>query len=376
MDAAHGVPYGRPMIKWLVFWAVVAVFAAGCQAGADDGSAMAGGDGDGDGDACMPRDADGIPDGGECVVADGDFAPCTDDGWDACISDDGAYHRIEPTISSIARVAAFEEIAQMLFDPTSDADGDAFLAARLMYQEDEGLDSRVVRRYDPHFDVPADTDCSANGVPDSYPDYCVGPALLSPALLDALNDGIQGTDPRQNAARVEAGLLWFLYVSTYKESLTCTDTAKDCDSAYAYYTGGESARGGVGLSRYVREVDPYAHDRVWDGLLALRCWRDLDDGETAQNTAQRDQAREQVDRAELAGLASIFRSRLDLLAAATVVDEQAYHDAFLRALAPVFDRALRAVSPDEADAFAAAVEAADIDTATAADALSSAIDCP
>src|SRR5690606_38068524 len=105
--------------------------------------------------------------------------------------------------------------------------------------------------------------------------------------------------------------------------------AKDCDSAYAYYTGGEPAlggmgRGGIGLAGLVAEVDPYAHDRIWDGILALRCWRDLDPAETATDTALRDRARDQVVRALTDGAAAIVAARLRIVATREG-DEQAYH---------------------------------------------------
>ena len=40
-------------------------------------------------------------------------------------------------------------------------------------------------------------------------------------LNKAFADGASGNEPLANAARVEAGLLWFLYVSTYKEANSC-----------------------------------------------------------------------------------------------------------------------------------------------------------
>ena len=39
--------------------------------------------------------------------------------------------------------------------------------------------------------------------------------------------------PEVSAAKVEAGLLWFMYVSTHKEGYSCKVLAKDCDSAWA-----------------------------------------------------------------------------------------------------------------------------------------------
>ncbi|MCZ7687474.1 MAG: hypothetical protein M5U28_55530 [Sandaracinaceae bacterium] len=243
----------------------------------------------GGGDAAAPLDAgpldppacEGVlrtPPSPECAPLATDYAPGADDDWPACISDDGEYHRIVESISTIARVGAYEELEALLFDPSRDPSPDDFLNGRLLYQETEGLDSRVVRRYDPHFAVPDGTDCTLDGAPEAYPDYCVGPAVLSPLILSAFEAGITGgaEPPRVHAARVQAALLWFLAVSTYKESLTCTRTAQDCDSAYAYYTGGEAARGGLGLAEDVAAVDPAAHERAWDGLLAVRCWRDLD----------------------------------------------------------------------------------------------------
>ena len=198
------------------------------------------------------------------------------------------------------------------------------------------------------------------------PDYCVGPGILQPLLRDAFNAGIAGDAPRAQAGRIEGALLWFLYVSTAKESLTCTQKAKDCDSAYAYYTGGRPAREGIGLAQRIREVDPYAHDRAWDGILALRCWRDLDDGEVATDTALRDRARAQYDRALLDGLAALLRDRIQR-GVQTTGDEQSYHWAFVDALRPALERAALARSPADADALMAELESdADVDAALAA----------
>ncbi|MGB0678770.1 MAG: hypothetical protein ACPGUV_03815 [Polyangiales bacterium] len=290
-----------------------------------------------------------------------------------------------------------------LFDARRDPSADAFLAARAVYQEDEGLDSRLVRRYDPHFTVPDGIDCRDAGVPAQYPDYCVGPARLQPLVLTAFNAGIEGSEPalpvRVQAARIEAALLWFLYASQYKESLTCTDKAKDCDSSYAYYTGGAprpdgasvssgscaplatdyspgaddmyapcaaadsgvyqpieatistlarveaferiatgasvdaAQTGGLGLARYVLEVDPYAHQRAWDGLLAVRCWRELDPAVPAADLDLRERARSQYDNAVLDGLAAIVHDRIGRYLRTSGAERQ-YYAAFVRTLGP------------------------------------------
>lgn len=290
-----------------------------------------------------------------CDPAPTDYAPGADDMWDACISDDGEYHRVQMDISSIARVAAFEEMSALLFDPTRDPTPDELLEGRLIYQRDQGIDSRVVRRYDAHYPVPDGTDCTLDGVPRAFPDYCVGPALLAPFILDAFAAGFEGgrgEPTRVHAARIEAALAWFFYASTYKESLTCTATARDCDSAYAYYTGGEPARGGLGLARMLADVDPAAHDRAWDGLLAVRCWRDLDPAEVATDLALRDRARAQYDRALLNGVAAIVRDRV-VRACDSDDAELLYHWAFARVLGGFLDRAVRERDADAADALAA-----------------------
>jgi hypothetical protein len=353
--------------------------------GVDDAGGMddaGGGDDAGPGDGgpdelCTP--ASFPPDPSACAAMPNDYSPGADDAWDACISDDGQYHSIEPTISTSARVMAFEDIGAMLFTPGADPSSDAFLMARMIYQESEGLDSRVVRRYDPHFTVPDGTDCTMAGVPSMYPGYCVGPARLQPLLLDALNQGIAGAEPRKNAARIEAALLWFLAISTYKESLTCTTTAKDCDSSYAYYTGGEAARCGIGLSRYVAEVDAYAHDRAWDGLLAVRCWRDLDSADVASDLAIRDGARRQYDRAVQDGVAAILSDRLEQLAATTDA-ERDYYYAFVQVLSvPVVEEMERRDNATEAATLSAEMDELDpamVDTAAAIAAIDAVYDCP
>lgn len=315
----------------------------------------------------------------ECTPLDTDYAPGEDDMWDACVSDDGEYHRILEDISTIARVSAYEELRTLLFDPTRDPTEQEFLDGRLIYQREQGLDSRVVRRYDPWFEVPEGTDCTAEGVPAMFPDHCVGPALLQPVILDAFERGVRGeARSRVQAARIEASLLWFFYASTSKEAFTCTRKAKDCDSAYAYYTGGEPARDGIGLAADLQRVAPGAHDRAWDGVLALRCWRDLDDAEVATDLALRDRARAQLYRAVTQGVAMLVRDRL---VQACDSDEETllYHWTFARTLAPALERAAMERDATEAAALATALmpeRPQDGDATRAIEAIDALFDCP
>ncbi|MEM1416457.1 MAG: hypothetical protein AAGH15_16220, partial [Myxococcota bacterium] len=190
--------------------------------------------------------------------------------------------------------------------------------------------------------------------------------------------GARGESPRTQAGRIEAALLWFLYASVNKESFTCTSKAKDCDSSYAYYTGGEPARGGVGLARYVAAADALAHERAWDGLLALRCWRDLDDGEVAEDLELRERARSQLDRAVSDGLAAVLRARLvGMCGERGGALEESW--AFVRTLAPALDATMQLADEALARAFREELARArpqDLDLSVAVGALDAVYECP
>jgi hypothetical protein len=246
-------------------------------------------------------------------------------------------------------VAQFEMIAPLLWDNPQTPTAQDFTDARLIYLTSEGLESRLVRREDEHYPPVLDGTNAVVACGDLTPveqqanaDRCVGPARIVPVVNEAFTAGIAGEgDARLHAARIEAALLWFLYVSVHKEAITCTAKQKDCDSAYAYYTGGASRTDApLGFSRYVKAATTRTHDRVWDGILAVRCWRDLDNpAGTAADLTMRDRAVAQLDRAALRGVAVIVRARaLTLLAACDDPVAQAKAWAFLQVLGPVLDR--------------------------------------
>jgi hypothetical protein len=316
-----------------------------------------------------------------CQPLPGDYTGAADDAWPACISDDGLYHPFDHSITTVARVAAFESIATILFTGAAPSRDD-FLDARALYLQDQGLESRVVRREDEHY-PPAPGACSDPEVAAAHPDRCVGAARLHPLIHRAFE---AGQDPaasdrarRVAAAEIEAGLLWFLTVSVYKEVITCTTTPRDCDSGWAYYTGGEPRAGGHGLARYVRARDGATHDRAWDGLLAIRCWRDLDNPTgVATDLATRDRAAAQLDRAVLRGVALIVRGWTIALAAATG-DAAAARWAQLRVLWASLDRDATLRDPADAAALRAELARADpaaVDTGVIVDALDRLYPCP
>ncbi len=280
--------------------------------------------------------------GASCMPHADDYQPRTngsaDDSWPECISDDNSYHAFETNISTNARVAAFEQIATMLgFGKGTAASPAVFLEARTAYTQPEGLDSRVSRREDEHYPAAPDKCRDLSEAEQAkYPDRCVGPVQIQPLLSTAFADGINGLEPALNAARVEAALLWFFYVSAYKEATTCASKAKDCDSSTGYYAGNQSRDPSYGFGRYVQARSQQAHDASWDGLLAVRCWRDLDNptGE-AMDKALQDKALGQLDRALDRGLALILRQRIDALPCDTAWET-------IEILGPVLDRAATA----------------------------------
>ncbi len=320
--------------------------------------------------------ADGDP---ACLAAADDYTPrdmmSATDPFPACVSDadPDSYVVINPSVSTIARVAAFEEIATILF--TGGAPSmQAFIDARIQYLQANGLESRMSRREDEHY-PPAMNGAGAGAACNTltlaeqaaYPDRCIGPLTLVPLVADAFTTGATAAAPRDRllaAARIEAGLVRFLYLSVYKEAVTCKTAPQDCDSAWAYYGGGDQRSGGKGLARYVRGLETLTHDRAFDGVLAVRCWRGLDDPGLTTDDALFDPLRTialgQLDRAALRAVVLIVRARTVALAAATSDSAAGYWE-LVRYLAPTLLR--EAFQRDAARAAVLAAELARTDAA-------------
>lgn len=311
-----------------------------------------------------------------------DYLPRTSnsstDTWPACISDTNTFTPIDPNISSIARVTAFENIAGLLWRDGVLPSPQAFIDARVEYALDQGLDSRLQRREDVHYPA-APAPCSTAGIPAQHPDRCAGPATLLPILNDAFAKGAMGETPRIHAARIEAALVWFLYLSSLSEVRSCTTRPQDCDSAWAYYTGGTARDAPLGLAKRVRALGPETHHRAYDATLAVRCWRNLDN-ETgvATDTARRDLAFSQLDEALLRGLALVLRQQATELSCTTGEVREARF-AFVTTLGPFFDRAARARDAGQADVLRREVTRAgpgEVDVAALTGALDALFPCP
>jgi hypothetical protein len=327
-----------------------------CLSHCDDSPAPAG---DAGPEASPDRDANygttgsGATDA-NCPPRDGDFiegdAGQSDD-WPPCVSDQGSWALVADPPSSIGRIDAFEEIATLLFGAEATLSSQAFTNARVTYAQEQGLDSRIQRREDEHYPPATDVNgtearCRDDGIPDlpQNADRCVGPAQILPILNESFAAGMSDADVEHHSARIEAALLWFLFASTYKEAATCGDTPKDCDSSWAYYTGGTSDPGELkGLARYVYAADPTAYAATWAGLMALRCWRDVVDSGTAMNgPALHQAALAQLDRGLNRGLAAVVAARTHLVETSTGPWPGAHWQA-IQILGGALDRAATAV---------------------------------
>lgn len=372
----HAYAFGGMKMKTVLRIGLVCALAAfGCDdddtdigAGADMGGGAGGAGGAGGGA--------GGEGGGLACDAEADDYP--GDAWDACISDDGAYVLAgDSAPSSIARVAAFDQMGDLLWaggEPSSEA----FIDAQIIFTDDEGIGSRVGRRYDSHVEAPAGANCRETATATPYPDYCVGPVQMLPIINDAFDAGaLEQGNAFAHARRVEAGLLWFLYVSTYKEANTCFGTAKDCDSAWAYFGGGNTASDPAsGLGARVQAIDSGAYAAMFDALLAVRCWRDLDEGEIAEDDALFNQADAQLDTALDYAYSLVIIANLQAYAATAAGPEKDGRWAGLEVFGTSIDRAARARDAAAADRLAAVFASDEPDADAAISELEILFPCP
>ena len=261
----------------------------------------------------------------ECTYPETDYPS---ESWEMCISDEGRYELAGTNIpSSAARVAAYEVIADLLWRNDNMTSED-FIQAELIYGEDGGVGSRVARRYDAHLPKPNGADCALVEAKETWPEYCVGPSMIEPMILTAFAEGNIGTNMANNAAKVKAGLLWFFYVSTYKEAYTCAGKAADCDSHWAYCNGAKQLEEvPFALGAEILSASEEAYNHLFNAHLAIRCWRDLDNAEVAEDTVLHQQVLDQLDRALDYGYALMIRAYFH-----TVINHPEPSDAILTTL--------------------------------------------
>jgi hypothetical protein len=298
---------------------------------------------------------------GACSASQADYTPrdraSAGTRLPACISDDNVYHPINPDVASNSRIAAFEQVLSMLKVGTPQVPTAAdFDAVRVLYTQPEGLDSRVQRREDIHY-PPVVIDGVAKECRDLTPaqqamfaDRCAGPAKVVPILNDAFRRGGAGESPKLQATRIEAALLWFMWLSFYKESQGCYADPKQCDSTSSYW-GGNQDRGAAptGYGRYVRALSEESYQRGWDAVLAIRCAFEHSQKSPVPGDLPEviEKARVQADRINNHALALILRDRIRQLDC----DPTAF--TFVQILGPVLDVVARAQDPARADALRA-----------------------
>lgn len=302
-----------------------------------------------------PQDIDfGDADLGSCAPLDSDFTPEASPDYGACVSDGGDWVLVDQPPGTAARIVAYEDMMDLIRNgetPTADD----FLAARGLYATKNGLESRVLRREDLHYPpipledqdetVAFDRQCTVAENATNYPDRCVGPARIQPIIDDAFAAGMSGEgDANVHAARIDAGVQWFLWVSIYKESASCILTPADCDSGWAYYNGATEQGQGIGIAADIYAIDPAIDTALFNGLLAIRCWRDLfpADGDPAfedlgsVGEAMFYEAHEQLDNAAWYAWARQVRNHLEQQPA--VCDSAADANwAFIQIAGPILD---------------------------------------
>lgn len=322
-----------------------------------------------------------------CKCSVDDYAPrfnaSNNDTWPACVSDAGLWVLKGTDVpAAAARTVAFDTIAGKLWNKATAPMAADFMSARDDYAILQGIGSRVARRQDVHYPELVGTDkfgCTDATIAGQNPDRCAGPARLKPIVDQAFVDGLAGTKPRVQAARLEAALQWFFYLSVTSEIWTCSfDDLADCDSAWAYLNGSKAREAPIGLGATIRQLHPETYDRIFDGLLAERCWRDLDPGLPMKCDAWYQRALNQTDRPLTRGMALLLKQRISKVPT-LVGEEQEAALVYINLLGGFLDRAARAVDPQKADQLktqTAATTAAGLNATQAQALIDSLFGCP
>jgi hypothetical protein len=304
--------------------------------------------------ACLPRPPVNVR---VCVANAQDYTPRVSASagkrFPACISDDGTYHSINPDVPSNARIAAVEALFALLkIEVGGLPSAQDFDDARVLYTQPEGLDSRVQRREDIHYPevviagiTKQCRDLTAAEVMQ-FPERCAGPAKVIPLLNDAFQKGSRGELTRVQASRIEAAMVWFLWLSFYKESQGCYGDPGQCDSTSAYWGGQQDVtKSPTGYGRIIRAFSEDSFKRGWDAVLAVRCAYDFSQSMTpppADFAAVKERARDQIDRLNNHALALFVRSKLAALPCEGALES-------VQILGPVLDVVARKINPAKAD---------------------------
>ena len=107
----------------------------------------------------------------------------------------------------------------------------------------------------------------------------------------------------------------------------------------------------TGLASYIRAIEPGTHAAIFNALLGLRCWRDLDNAETAMNEPMHQQALAQLDRGLNRALTVLLIDRLNHFSGSQGSERVAAWS-FLKVLGPVLNRAANEINAETASQLA------------------------
>lgn len=322
-----------------------------------------------------------------CAPGTNDYRPRVNmsamDTWPMCVADSGTWPFVEGSAPAAAsRTQAFETMAGRLWNNANALTTDDFLNARNDYSVMEGIGSRVARRQDVHYPELSGPDkfaCSDLTVAMMNPDRCYGPGRLKPIIDDAFQQGLAGTKARVQAARLEAALLWFFYLSQLSEIWTSSfDDIADTDATFGYFNGAQPRANPLGLGKVIKSIGQETYDRGFDGVAAVRCWRDIDKALPATNMTLYQQAAAQNDKAMTRGMALILRDRFGQLSCSSG-DQKEANFTFVKLMGGFLDRAARAADATKADQLKAqwnAQDASGVNVATAQQLLDQLFPCP
>lgn len=263
----------------------------------------------------------------------------------------------------IAQMDALERIRTVL--ENASVSKQRFIEAENEYKEPNGIQTalaRVADYHDTQYPLGKADTCLIKPITNECASVCVGTTQIEPIIQEAFAQAKSGNNLYVQAARLDAALLWFNYVSIYASMYLGRENPQGIDSARAYYAGGQTPSGaGIGISKYFKQLKPLTlsqgqttDEKVWDGLRALRCWREklgdstpvvnpIDDSE---NDTRWKAARDQTDRALLAGIAAIVQMRLTNLINEKEAEVKSAHWAFVQTLGRFLLRAAENAAPD------------------------------
>jgi hypothetical protein len=122
------------------------------------------------------------------------------------------------------------------------------------------------------------TSCLDEKIAAQYPARCVGSSVLVPEIQKNLS-AVFGAPILDEASALSGYLLCAGYLAIRFEAWACSQgLGSACDGSWAFYNVASPRRTWAGFAGFTTEFPggQTTDDRIFDGLLALQCWRDVD----------------------------------------------------------------------------------------------------